>query len=184
MVPTSLAVRSNGFAQESPEGSSPRESKAESPFAPPAPFVDLASRFSLDIFEQQLVLLCLMIEFDPRLGEAYALAQGSGGRPYPTLALARGLLDEPRFAALAADATLRRYRLVELDRDEFGELATRRIRLAQRVLHLLSGETPRQPDLLQLLTPLHAPDIHTAEIVLVAIRRVLQAHPPIVRMPA
>jgi predicted nucleic acid-binding protein len=141
----------------------PRESKAASPFAAPAPLADLAKCFSLDIFEQQLILLCLMIEFNPRLGEAYALAQGDGNRPFPTLALARGLLDQPRFTALAADATLRRYRLVELDRDEFGELATRRIRLAQRMLHLLSGETPRQPDLLQLLTPLHALDIHAAD---------------------
>jgi hypothetical protein len=98
-----------------------QESNAGGPFAPPAPLVMLAKSFSLDMFEQQLILLCFMIEFDPRLGEAYALAQGNGNTPFPTLALARTLLDEPRFTALAEDAPLRRYRLVELDRNEFGE---------------------------------------------------------------
>jgi hypothetical protein len=162
----------------------PRDGMAASPFAAPAPLVDLAKCFSLDVFEQQLILLCLMIEFDPRLGEAYALAQGAGSRPFPTLALARSLLDEPRFTALAADATLRRYRLIELDHDEFGELATRRIRLAQRALHLLSGETPRQPDLPGLLTPLHTLDIHAADDATLGPIRAAFAGtpPPIVRM--
>lgn len=141
----------------------PRESMVASPFVPPAPLADLAKCFSLDLFEQQLILLCLMIEFDPRVGEAYALAQGDGSRSFPTFALAHSLLEEPRFTALAADATLRRYRLVELDRDEFGELGTQRIRLAQRVLHFLSGETPRQPDLLQLLTPMRALDVDVGD---------------------
>ena len=163
----------------------PREEMVQIPFAPPASLVDLANRFSLDLFEQQVILLCLMIEFDPHLGEAYALAQGSESRPYPTLALARNLLDKPRFAALSSDAPLRRYRLVELDREEFGELATRRIRLAQRVLHWLSGETLHQPDLLQLLTPLHAPNVHAVvdEAVLGRMRAAFaESPPPIVRM--
>jgi hypothetical protein len=149
----------------------PREGIATKPFAPPAPLADLAQRFSLDTFEQELVLLCLMIEFDPSLGEAYALAEGNGNRPFPTLALARNLFDEPRFSALAPNAPLRRYRLIEFDGDEFGELATQRIRLARRVLQLLSGEASRQPDLLQHLTPLHALDIHASDDITVGLLR-------------
>jgi hypothetical protein len=163
----------------------PQEETVRIPFAPPVSLVDLAKCFSLDSFEQQVILLCLMIEFDPRLGEAYALAQGSENRPFPTLALARNLLDQPRFAALSSDAPLHRYRLVELDREEFGELATRRIRLAQRVLHWLSGETTHQPDLLQLLTPLHAANVHAAvdEAVLGRMRAAFaERPPPIVRI--
>jgi AAA+ superfamily predicted ATPase len=63
-------------------------------------------------------------------------------------------------------------------------VTTQRIRLVPRVLHLLSEQTPRRPDLLQLLTPLHALYLHAAENApLDSIRAAFASTPtPIVRM--
>ena len=125
----------------------PQAQVSSVPFRPPAPLHALAQKFSLGPFEQQLVLLCLFAESDPRLGEVFAAGQHDGAKPYPTLGLAGLIFDAPSVAALAEDAPLRRWRLIEIDSQDFCAFAARQIRLAPRVLQALSADGDVRRDL-------------------------------------
>jgi len=90
----------------------------------------------LSPFERQLVLLTAAVELD---GDAAALvaALQDGANPRPTFGLALSALPEAHWDALAPGSPLRRWRLVELGAGP--TLASRPLRLDERVLHYLTG---------------------------------------------
>ncbi|HZH79644.1 MAG TPA: ATP-binding protein [Archangium sp.] len=97
----------------------------------------LCEAFSLSPFERAVVLLCAGVELDSTFAPLCAAAQGSPQRTLPTFGLALAVLPEAHWSALAPDAPLRRFRLVEPGAGD--TLATRPLRLAERVLHHLTG---------------------------------------------
>jgi len=100
------------------------------------PAVDrLARLFGLSAFERQLVLLAAGVELDG--GLAALVAELSGGDPRPTFGLALAALPDAHWDALAPRSPLRRRRILELEPGP--TLASRPLRLSERVLHWLTG---------------------------------------------
>jgi len=100
------------------------------------PAVDrLARLFGLSEFERQLVLLAAAVELDG--GVATLVAELSGGDPRPTFGLALAALPAAHWDALAPHSPLRRRRILELAPGV--TLASRPLRISERVLHWLTG---------------------------------------------
>lgn len=97
---------------------------------------ELAATFGLSAFERRLLLLAAAVELDSETAALSAAVQG-GGDPRPTFALALAALPGGHWDALAPDSPLRRWRLLELGPGH--TLATRALRLDERVLHHLTG---------------------------------------------
>jgi hypothetical protein len=108
----------------------------ESMQAPPA-IETLASVFGLSGFERDVVLLCAGIEMDSALAARCAQALGRPQRTYITFALALAALADPHWSALAPQAPLRRYRLIDMESGH--GLTTAPVRIHERVLHFLAG---------------------------------------------
>jgi len=95
----------------------------------------LAVMFALSPFERQLLLLAAAVELD---GEVAALvASLQGGEQRPTFGLALAALPDAHWDALAPSRPLRRHALVEPAAGP--TLASRPLRIDERVLHAISG---------------------------------------------
>ena len=114
----------------------------------PAAIDTLAMLFQLSPFERDLVLLAAGAEMDARLAALCAQAHAAP-RPWASFGLALATLPEPHWSALAPDAPLRHWRLLEPD--EGAGLATARLKLDERVLHYLAGLNRLDPRLQALL---------------------------------
>ncbi|HTD37751.1 MAG TPA: ATP-binding protein [Candidatus Limnocylindrales bacterium] len=122
-------------AQSDADRSSRRWREKRAPAnAPPSALDLLVAGFGLTTFERALLLLAAGAELDP------AVAALSAPSP-PTFAFALGMLPEPEWAALAASAPLRAYRLVDAVRDAATSLIQAVARIDERVLHYLTGVT-------------------------------------------
>jgi AAA+ superfamily predicted ATPase len=127
---------------EKQQPAEPDEERTCSEFAltlsePPA-LATLSGAFSLSVFECALLLLCAGIELDSRFAPLCVAAQGNAARPHPTFGLALAALPDAHWSALAPDAPLRRWHLIELV--QCGEpLTGTPLRIDERVLHFLTG---------------------------------------------
>jgi hypothetical protein len=95
----------------------------------------IAVMFALSPFERQLLLLAAAVELD---GEVAALvASVQGGEQRPTFGLALAALPDAHWDALAPSSPLRRHALLEPGAGP--TLASRPLRIDERVLHAISG---------------------------------------------
>lgn len=99
----------------------------------------LCTTFHLSSFERAIVLLCAGIELDSSFAGLCAAAQGDESRRYPTFSLALAIFDEPHWSALAPDAPLRHWRLIEIINQPGVVLTTSPLRIDERILHFLVG---------------------------------------------
>ncbi|MEV4701686.1 ATP-binding protein [Actinoplanes sp. NPDC049316] len=111
----------------------------------------VCSCFGLTPFERDVLVLAAGAEVDPGTAQACLTA---GGRPYPTFSLALATLAEPHWSALAPVSPLRRWHLIELEPDS--PVTTARLRIDERILHLLAGVPYLDVRLHGLVTPLPA----------------------------
>jgi len=93
--------------------------------------------FGLTTFERHVLVLAAAMEVEPAAAAGCAAASGDPSRPYPTFSLALAALPEPHWSALTPVGPLRRWRLLEID--DAVSLTAARVRIDERVLHLLSG---------------------------------------------
>jgi vesicle-fusing ATPase len=96
----------------------------------------LARLLALSPFERRLVLLTAAVELDGDVA-ALAAALQDGADPRPTFGLALAAIPGAHWDALAPRSPLRRWRLVELGPGP--TLASRPLRLDERILHYLTG---------------------------------------------
>src|ERR1700677_2890319 len=100
----------------------------------------LVQAFRLSQFEKDLLLLCAGVEMDSELAAACAEALGNPTRPYVTMGLALGMLEEAHWSALSPSGPLRHWRFLEV---ETGTLLTASpLKIDERVLHYLAGLNP------------------------------------------
>ena len=118
--------------------SQPVASSYDDTTTPPA-LVRLCTVFGLSSFERAIILLCAGIELDASFAALCAQAQNDPARSYPTFSLALATLDEPHWSALAPEAPLRRWRLIEMTGQPGTPLTTSPLRIDERVLHFLTG---------------------------------------------
>jgi hypothetical protein len=112
---------------------------------------ELVGAFGLSPFERDLLLLCAGVELDARLGPLCAAAQGDAQRTFPTFGLALAALPGAHWSALAPDAALRRWRLIEVGTGP--GLAQSPLRIDERVLHYLAGVDTLDERLAGLVEP-------------------------------
>jgi hypothetical protein len=120
------------------------ESRSHQPAPWPAPLADrppalarIEALFGLSPFERDLLLLCAGMELDAAIAPLCAAAQGDPVRAWPSFALGLAVLDQPHWSALAPDAPLRRWRLVEITPS--ATLTHAPLRIDERLLHYLAG---------------------------------------------
>jgi hypothetical protein len=114
----------------------------------------LCATFRLSPFERDLLTLCAGVELDAGIAALCAEAQGDPQRVSPTFSLALAALPGAHWSALAPDAPLRYWRLIE---PAPGGLLTRApLRIDERVLHYLAGISYLDERLRGLMTPIRA----------------------------
>ncbi|HEY0784525.1 MAG TPA: AAA family ATPase, partial [Acidobacteriaceae bacterium] len=119
---------------------------------PPAALDRICHAFALSPFERDLLLLCAGVELDSSFAEACARAHRDPSRTYPTFSLALATLPDPHWSALPPAAPLRRWRLVEVQQPAT-PLLSAPLRIAERVLHALTGIHYLDERLASLLEP-------------------------------
>jgi AAA+ superfamily predicted ATPase len=117
----------------------------------PAALDILAALFSLSPFERNVVLMCAGMELDSTFDSLCAAIQGDL-RPFPTFSLALAALPDAHWSALAPDASLRYWRLIEVSAN--GLLTKSRLSMDERVLHYLTGVSSRDERLAAIVKPL------------------------------
>ncbi|HEV2471787.1 MAG TPA: ATP-binding protein, partial [Chthonomonadales bacterium] len=118
--------------------------------APPA-LERLCTIFNLSPFERAILLLCAGIELDAAFARLCAAAQGDPLRTYPTFSLALAIFPEAHWSALAPDAPLRRWRLIEVNTGS--GLTSSPLRIDERILHYLTGIQHLDERLVGLIEP-------------------------------
>lgn len=125
--------------------------EAQTPTAVPPTALDrLTAAFGLSAFERALVLLCAAAELDSSVAALCAAAQGEPSRNYPTFSLALAALPNAHWSALAPEAPLRRWRLVEISGTP---VTTSPLRIDERVLHFLTGTPGPDERLAAMIEP-------------------------------
>ena len=103
----------------------------------PSALDTLCADFGLTPFERDVLLLCAGLELDAGFGPLFAAAHDDPQRSYPTFSLALAALPDPHWSALAPEAALRRWRLIEVGTGS--ALVFSPLRIDERVLHYLLG---------------------------------------------
>ncbi len=105
---------------------------------PTASAIDtLTQLFELSDFERDLLLLVAGVEMDSQIASLCADASGNSQKPWASFGLALAVLPNSHWSAIAPLEALRRWRLLEVD-DSAG-ITTGRLKLDERVLHLIGG---------------------------------------------
>jgi hypothetical protein len=123
---------------------------------PPPALVTLAARLGLSPFEQQVLLLCIAMELDPRIAELCAAAQGDHSAVHPTFALAFELFDEPAWDIVTPGRPLRYWRLIEISQPNGLPLTRSILRADERIVSLAMGINYLDDRLEPLFVPLDA----------------------------
>jgi hypothetical protein len=129
--------------------------EAEAAEHPPALRL-LVGRFGLTDFERCTLLLCAAMELDTRIAGLCARAQGDGGRPYPTFALALAAFDEPEWDVLSPERPLRFWRLVEIQQAAGQPLMSAALKADERIVNFLKGLNYLDDRLAPLVVPVPA----------------------------
>ncbi len=117
----------------------------------------LCALFGLSEFERNVLLMCAGMELQASFASVCAEAQGNAQTPYPTFGLALAAFPEAHWSALAPNAPLRYWRLIELAASgglASAPITTRPLRIDERILHCLCGISCLDERLLNLFKPI------------------------------
>ena len=98
----------------------------------------LGDRLGMSRFERLVLLLVAATELDPSTASRCAQLSADG-RPYPTLALALGVLPEPTWEVVSPQRPLRYWRLLELEEPRGEALTATRLRIDERIVSFVKG---------------------------------------------
>jgi hypothetical protein len=112
----------------------------------------IATAFDLSSFERGLLLFCAAFELEPDVPRL--CGKLSGARPEVTFSVALSVLPDGHWSALAPEAPLRHWRLIEIGQNHPLTLAP--LRIDETVLHSLVGIDAMDPRIAAVLKPLPA----------------------------
>jgi AAA+ superfamily predicted ATPase len=134
--------------------------------SPPPALESLSAKLRLSSFEQSILLLCAGMELDSAFANACFGVQGSRQMNFATFGLALALFPNAHWSALAPDAPLRYWRLIEFASggSPSAPVTSRPLRIDERIMNHLAGvphlderlaATARTVDPPSELTPSH-----------------------------
>ncbi len=135
------------------DGGKRSEAEAE-PTSGPAGLEQVVEAFGLSSFERDVLLLCAGVELDADFAAACRRVQGK--RTAPTFGLALDTLADAHWSALAPNAPLRYWRMIEVGPGE--GLVSSPIRIDERILHNVAGVSYPDERIEGLAQPFQAPD--------------------------
>ncbi|MBL1198255.1 MAG: ATP-binding protein [Nostoc sp. GBBB01] len=111
----------------------------EAAAAMPAPSAldRICNMFRLSSFESNLLLLCAGMELNGDFGKLCAKVHGDSQRAYPSISLALATLPHVHWDAIAPNAPLRHWRLIQIG--DAHALTLSPLRIDERILHYLTG---------------------------------------------
>ncbi|MCC5642556.1 ATP-binding protein [Nostoc sp. CHAB 5824] len=126
----------------------------EAAAAMPAPSTleRVCKMFSLSSFERDLLLLCAGMELNGDFAKLCAMSHEDSQRAYPTLSLALAALPDVHWDAIAPNAPLRHWRLIQIG--DGHALTLSPIRIDERILHYLTGVQYLDERLAGIIEPL------------------------------
>jgi len=130
----------------------PFDPPALPPLHPPAAIERLCELFGLSRFERAIVLLCTGMELRSNMTSLLATCQSDPQRAYPTFGLALHRFPHAHWNALTPGSPLRRWQLIELGAANI--LTHSPLRLNERILHFLLGDTQLDSQLMGIVTTL------------------------------
>ncbi|MEH2093383.1 ATPase [Nostoc sp. 'Peltigera membranacea cyanobiont' 213] len=133
-----------------------RQALQEAAAAMPAPSAleRVCKIFSLSPFERDLLLLCAGMELNGDFSKLCAIMHGDLQRAYPTLSLALAALPNVHWDAIAPNAPLRHWRLIQIG--DGHALTLSPVRIDERILHYLTGIQYLDERLAGIIEPLQA----------------------------
>ncbi|MEH2265694.1 ATP-binding protein [Nostoc sp.] len=133
-----------------------RQALQEAAAAMPAPSAleRVCKIFSLSPFERDLLLLCAGMELNGDFSKLCAIMHGDSQRAYPTLSLALAALPDVHWDAIAPNAPLRHWRLIQIG--DGHALTLSPVRIDERILHYLTGIQYLDERLVGIIEPLQA----------------------------
>lgn len=141
--------------------------------------LQLAQRFGMSRFEQQVLLLCAAMELDPQIASLCTQVRGNSHHSYPTFALALSLFDQPAWDSLSPERPLRYWRLLEINQPGAQPLTTSALRADERIVNYIKGLNYLDDRLTPLLIPLEYPETDLPTSQQTAITTITQAlHQP------
>ncbi len=145
-------LRAFAARRDGEEAAAPSE-----PMPPPEPASSsaldaLCRTFGLSPFERAVVALCAGMELDASFAGLCAACHDA---PHPTFGLALAVFPDAHWSALAPDAPLRHWRMIELS--DATSLTRSPLHLDERILHYLTGLRSFDEQLSGFVHPLPAP---------------------------
>lgn len=123
---------------------------------PPA-LARLVDEFGLTPLERGIITLCAAVELDTRAAALCARAQDDARKPFPTLALAMALFDDPEWTALSPTRPLLGSRMIEVHQPGVTPLASAALKLDERIMNYLRGDNHLDEGLAVMLTRVRPP---------------------------
>ncbi|WP_457651879.1 ATP-binding protein [Rhodocaloribacter sp.] len=120
--------------------------------ATPSALDALCRTFGLSPFERAVLVLCAGMELDASFAGLCAACHDA---PHPTFGLALALFPDAHWSALAPDAPLRHWRMIELS--DATSLTASPLHVDERILHYLTGLRSFDEQLSGFVHPLPAP---------------------------
>ena len=101
--------------------------------------VRLAQQLCLSKFEREMLLLCVAMELDPRIGYLCAAIHGDPTMSYPTFSLAMSVFDDPAWDILSPERPLRFWKLLEINQSPQTTLMMSPLRADERIVNYIKG---------------------------------------------
>jgi hypothetical protein len=141
-TPLALPPAPFEVSQEQVDEAAQRMKKAEAIEPPPAIEL-LARRVGLTPFERNLLLLCVAMEIDTRIGPLCARVHNDAALPFPTFALAFTIFEngegQPHWDARSPDRPLLYWRLIESTSPRAVPFTTSALRADERIVNHVKG---------------------------------------------
>ncbi len=131
------AREQNQSEEESQEHLQQALQEAAAAMPAPSALERVCKMFSLSSFERDLLLLCAGMELNGDFAKLCAIVHGDSQRAYPTLGLALAALPHVHWDAIAPNAPLRHWRLIQIG--DGHALTLSPLRIDERILHYLTG---------------------------------------------
>jgi DNA replication protein DnaC len=153
--PLALPPSSIDVTREQVDAAAARMHAAEASDPPPAMTI-LKHRLQLTDFEYELLLLCVAMELDTRVGALCARVHDDASLAFPTFGLGFTIFDdagEAHWDARSPERPLRYWRLIEVDQPPSHPLTASALRADERVVNHAKGLGHRDDRLSPFITP-------------------------------